>query len=222
MTQIAHSHPALGDIETFIRNNMGLVMKSAARYSRLTGVDYEDLVSEGTIGLMMAYTRFDEKKGYAFSTLGVRYINGYILTYLRSNGRTIRVPTHIFEVATSIYKRRWENEPAEFIAKQLKIPVSYAEQALEHAAERTMTSLDAPIDDVDTPLGTLIPSDEDYTDIHVKDFLDTLSQREKEYIQLISVGFNQREIGRKYNITHQAVSLKIKIVKEKAKAYFGK
>ncbi|MEC0083704.1 sigma-70 family RNA polymerase sigma factor, partial [Paenibacillus alvei] len=87
-------HPALGDLETFVKNNKKLVLKSAARYARLTGVEYEDLVAEGTIGLMVAFDRFDEKKGFSFSSFGVRYINGYILVYIRENGRQIRVPTH--------------------------------------------------------------------------------------------------------------------------------
>lgn len=221
MTQIAHTHPALGDIETFIRNNMGLVMKSAARYSRLTGVDYEDLVSEGTIGLMLAYTRFDAKKGYAFSTFGVRYITGYILLYLRSNGRAIRVPAGIFELATKIYKNRWEDESAEFIASELNVPIQWVERALVHAAQRTMPSLDAPVEDTDIPLGLLIPAKGDYSGVHVRDYMNGLSQREKEYIELISLGYSQREVAEKYGISHQAVNSKVKSARVKAKAYFG-
>lgn len=214
-------HPALGDLETFVKDNKKLVLKSAARYARLTGVEYDDLVAEGTIGLMVAFDRFDEKKGFLFSSFGVRYINGYILVYIRENGRQIRVPTHVFDAANKIFKRKMMDESPEEIAKKLNIPVGRAKEALAHASQKRLTSLSCPVDDSDFTIGDLIQIGSDFTGCKVSEFISSLTTKEQEVTELLNLGFTRKEIAKMLGVSYQSIHKRVEGVKRKAKAHFS-
>ena len=68
--------------EQLVRSNMRLVMKIANDYRRF-GMDFEDIVSSGTIGLLKAIEMFDPEKG-GFSACASIYINKYIRMALDS------------------------------------------------------------------------------------------------------------------------------------------
>ncbi|BAS55365.1 sigma factor SigF [Leptolyngbya boryana NIES-2135] len=78
------------EIQRIAEQNLNLVRKIASRFSS-EAETFDDFVSIGTIGLMKAVERFDESKGFAFSTFAVPYIKGEILHYIRSaKGELIR------------------------------------------------------------------------------------------------------------------------------------
>ena len=83
--------------EELIIKNMRLVQKIASKYMN-RGVDFEDLVQEGVLGLNTAIDRYNPKLGYAFSTFSVWYIRQKIQRYIEDNQSTIRIPVH---------KRQW-------------------------------------------------------------------------------------------------------------------
>ena len=68
-----------------VEENIGLVRMVIKRY-RGFGVDEEDLMQIGSIGLIKAVRDFDESKQVQFSTYAVSKIIGEIKTYLRDNG----------------------------------------------------------------------------------------------------------------------------------------
>jgi RNA polymerase primary sigma factor len=59
--------------DRLVISNMGLAIAMAHRI-HLTGLDYEDLVSEGNIALLQAVDRFDCSYGFRFSTYACRAI----------------------------------------------------------------------------------------------------------------------------------------------------
>ncbi|MBQ4054990.1 MAG: sigma-70 family RNA polymerase sigma factor [Clostridia bacterium] len=77
-----------GDEEALSRlteENIGLVRSLALRFVG-RGVDYEDLVQTGTIGMIRAARSFDESFGCVFSTYAVPLIVGEIKRMLRDDG----------------------------------------------------------------------------------------------------------------------------------------
>ncbi len=75
--------------EKMIEENIGLVHSIAHRF-RGRGVEYDDLFQSGCVGLIKAVDRFDESRGFAFSTYAVPVIMGEIKRIFREGG-TVKV-----------------------------------------------------------------------------------------------------------------------------------
>ena len=70
--------------EEFIENNMNIVRSIASKYyTDKIGLDYEDLVSYGVMGLIDAKKKFDEGKGVKFSTYASIRISSFIIDEIR-------------------------------------------------------------------------------------------------------------------------------------------
>jgi RNA polymerase primary sigma factor len=83
-------------LEKMINSNLKLVVKIANDYSKF-GLDVEDLVSEGNIGLMKAAEKFDPKFGVKFSTYASWWIKQMVKRALGNQSRTIRLPLHVLQ-----------------------------------------------------------------------------------------------------------------------------
>lgn len=70
-----------------IEHNLRLVVYIARRFEN-TGINIEDLVSIGTIGLIKAVNTFDVTKKIKLATYASRCIENEILMFLRRNGKT--------------------------------------------------------------------------------------------------------------------------------------
>lgn len=89
--------------EELIVNNMRLVYSLANRYKSST-TDYEDIVQQGTIGLIHAIMRFDIKKGVMFSTYAVPLILGEIKKIVRENS-ILKIGRVTREMSARLYRR---------------------------------------------------------------------------------------------------------------------
>lgn len=77
-----------GDAEAearLVEENLGLVRKVARRFPD-RGVEFEDLVQIGTIGMIKAIRSFSTERGTLFSTYAVPLIIGEIRRHLRDEG----------------------------------------------------------------------------------------------------------------------------------------
>ena len=72
--------------DKLIEHNLRLVVFLAKKYEN-TGVDLEDLVSIGTIGLIKGIKTFSKDKNIKLATYASRCIDNEILMYLRKNKR---------------------------------------------------------------------------------------------------------------------------------------
>ena len=68
-----------------VSENMGLVYACANKFKG-RGIEYEDLVQSGCIGLVKAAEGFDESRGFMFSTYAVPAIIGEIKRMFRDGG----------------------------------------------------------------------------------------------------------------------------------------
>ena len=80
IARLADSDPAAR--QTLIERNLRLVVYIARRFEN-TGINIEDLISIGTIGLIKAVGTFDREKNIKLATYASRCIENEILMYLR-------------------------------------------------------------------------------------------------------------------------------------------
>lgn len=71
--------------------NEGLVRRIVYRY-RGCGIDAEDLMQAGRMGLLHAIRGFDPAKGFKFSTYATWAIFGYVMKEIRQSNGLIRLP----------------------------------------------------------------------------------------------------------------------------------
>ncbi len=80
----------------FVATNHGLVVTVAARYQH-RGLPFDDLVQEGTVGLLRAVDLFDPARGYRFSTYAVWWIKQALRRTLATQVPLAHVPGNVQE-----------------------------------------------------------------------------------------------------------------------------
>lgn len=90
-------------INIFVQHNLKLVA-SIARKQTNKGIPFDDLLQEGSLGLIRAAEKYDYRRGYKFSTYAVWWIRQAVTRAIAEQGRAIRLPVHIIEALDLIHK----------------------------------------------------------------------------------------------------------------------
>lgn len=203
----------LGPLDEFIKANTGLVHHVARRYAtaaKMLGLEYEDIVQEGFIGLIKAYHRFDSSYATKATTFAVPHIWGSIRLLLRDYG-----PVHAYraekEIAQHIYKAGLDDQSAAEIANQLGCTEKQATHALSYR-QTTILSMDSPINikDGQANLNNTLPSHDDQTGVYVDEFLSKLTAKQANVARQRLLGRTQAEIAREIGVSQAQIGRYIK------------
>ena len=94
-------------VDELVKHNLRFVLSLASQYTG-QGVDYEDLVSEGNIGLMKAACRFSPYPGKRFVKFAAPIVRDAMAKYIDQHGGLYKIPKNESNTAE---KRR--NQPME-------------------------------------------------------------------------------------------------------------
>jgi RNA polymerase primary sigma factor len=211
--------------DTLILANLRLVASVARRYMG-HGMPVEDLMQEGTIGLIRAVERYNYRKGYRFSTYAIWWIRRAISRAIADQARLIRLPVHVTDTLGRINKARGT------LRERLGRMPTRAElaQALTMSEEKLTELLKGAIEplSLETPIGEegesrladLIPASDVHNPVaeatrgalreELMAALDELTERERDVI-LLRYGLDGdeprtlEEVGRALEVTRERV-----------------
>jgi len=87
----------------FSESNLRLVVSIAKNYQH-RGLSFLDLIQEGNIGLLRAVDKFEKRRNSKFATFATWWIRQAIQRAIANSSRTIRVPVHVQDSLSRIYK----------------------------------------------------------------------------------------------------------------------
>ncbi|MCA8971257.1 MAG: sigma-70 family RNA polymerase sigma factor [Planctomycetes bacterium] len=171
------------------------------------GVDRDDLVQEGMLGLLRAIDGYDWRRGVRFSTYAKYWIQDRVLKSLYDQSRTVRLPAWIQKLWQKAYRKAAREDgtqnvlASEALASELDVSKRRLERVV--SSRRRQISLDAPMpgDDDASYASTLMdpstidfrmPSDAESLERTVHDVLESLSERERLIVSE-RFGFDGRE-----------------------------
>lgn len=134
--------------ERMVTSNLRLVVSIAKKFAN-RGVNIQDLIQEGSFGLMTAVEKFDPAHNCRFSTYAHYWIKQAVTRALADYSRAIRLPVHMNDCVNSIRRQRNAFQAAEGraptereLARSLNITESKLRLAL--SSSRELVSLEAP------------------------------------------------------------------------------
>lgn len=207
--------------EALIHRGMRLVHHVAQRYDR-RGVDYEELLQVGSVGLINAVDGFDPARGTRFSTFAVPHIQGEIRRHFRDRGWAMRVGRTLQErhalvtrVSARLLVELQRYPSTREVAAAAELTVSEVLEALDAARQYTSASLDAPLSadapDCDTAHDQIGTRDAGYAAVDarltVEAAVQTLRPRERDMLRLrFDEELKQSEIGERLGLSQMHVS----------------
>ena len=216
------------DRDYLIKCNLRLVLSIAKRYLG-HGLDFDDLVQEGNIGLLYAVDKFNMSKGNRFNTYAAWWVRQTINRAIEKKGRPIRFPSHVIELINKRNVAERQLVPTlgyipsdEQLAAYLNIPeddIKDARELQNLSTDSYDTALDPNDEDSDS-LGsfledTNIKTPEQYFDGQTRlklidEVLNTLDEREKSILEMRFGLLDDKprtleEVGIEYNITKERV-----------------
>ncbi|MFH1851172.1 MAG: sigma-70 family RNA polymerase sigma factor [Candidatus Neomarinimicrobiota bacterium] len=222
-----------GDNEAFrqiILHNLRFVVMVAKKHQS-HGLQLEDMINEGNLGLIKAVQRFDETRGFKFISYAVWWIDQAIRQAIAKNSRVVRLPANVSDSISQLQRRSMELEQAYEREPTMEELASIAEKTIGEVEDLFQVnvqkvSLDAPMDDSDATLLDFVSFDNERPEAQmmresllneIEQVLHTLDSRE-EYVVRKYFGLGKEhsltleDIGKEMGLTRE----RVRQIKEKA------
>ncbi|KAF8110582.1 hypothetical protein N665_0081s0015 [Sinapis alba] len=218
-------HRGRSSREKLITANLRLVVHIAKQYQN-RGLNFQDLLQEGSMGLMKSVEKFKPQSGCRFATYAYWWIRQSIRKSIFQNSRTIRLPENVYMLLGKVSEARktcvqeGNYRPSkEEVASHVGVSTEKLDKLLYNT--RTPLSMQQPIwSDQDITFQEVTPdSGIETPDMsvgkqmmrnHVRNLLNVLSPKERKIIKLrFGIdGGKQRslsEIGEIYGLSKERV-----------------
>ncbi len=202
----------------FIEKNIGLVHSCCSKFKG-RGIEYEDMVQAGCIGLIKAVNGFDESRGLQFSTYAVPVILGEIKRMFRDGG-SVKVGRTLKELSLKVVRenerlsKQMNREPTvNEIAESLKVTPEEVTEAL--CAAQPTVSLTVESDDGTSELDIATDSGNDKLIEHISliEVMDKLNDDDRKLIYLrYYKSKTQSETAKYLGMTQVQVSRREKVI----------
>lgn len=211
-----------------VSENMGLVYACANRF-RGRGVDFEDLVQSGCIGLLKAAQGFDETRGFMFSTYAVPAIIGEIKRIFRDGG-AVKVgrsdkekARKLMALKDNLSKELGREPTVGEIAEKAEMPAAEVSQLLCAMLPVLSLTIDDDSDgnaEVDVTLGD--PTEEMGDAIALKAAVENLEERDKKLVRFrYFAGLTQTVTAERLGMTQVQVSRREKVILQELRRKLG-
>ena len=216
----------VGDEEArneLVEANLRFVVSVSKEYQN-RGLSLAELISAGNMGLITAAERFDETKGYKFSSYAVWWIRQAILQTLMEQS-TVRLPVNRIDMQTKVTRTYEALQRDGYMPSLKKVAdtLGFSEEKVEQTLidGQPIRSLDAPFEEGEecslldylSNENDLSPEEEALRLTLKEDIetaLDRLNQREGDVLRLY-FGLNQEppltldQIGVRFKLTRERV-----------------
>lgn len=153
-----------------VEHNLKLVLYFSNRFIT-DSVSIEDIMQEGTIGLMKSIENFDLTKNLQFSTFASYYIKGNIMNNIEDIKKNIRIPRYLINNMSKINKLQ-----KEYIKKNGKEPSIFELAKLSDFSEKKVYEL---LKKIDENIGNTTSLNDNVNEVNKSEIINLIESTEK-------------------------------------------
>jgi RNA polymerase primary sigma factor len=213
--------------DRIIESHLWLARNIAEKYlGEDLGLAFDDLMQEGTVGLIEAAERFQPSLSTRFMSYATSWVYQEILRAIADQGRTIRIPVHMIDTINKLLRVRhrlaeqYGRQPSpEEIGEEMGLPPEKVREIITVA--QLPVSLEALLDYDETSHLSNLPEEESALSLddaasrqllkeQIDEVLSSLTDRERKVLEfryglLDGRGRTLEEVGQKFDLTRERI-----------------